>query len=73
MNSGTSSLTVSVHGALRFMASSLLAEIVRSMKMVRYIKFDFVGFFLLWSRRINIPSRTFEWKSSLEVKSSKIC
>jgi hypothetical protein len=55
------------------MASSLLDEIVRSMKMVRYIKFDFVGFFLLWSSRINTPSKIFEWKSSREVKSSNTC
>ena len=43
------------------------------MKIVRYIKFDFVGFFLLWSSRMRTPRRILEWKSSLEVKSSKTC
>jgi hypothetical protein len=43
------------------------------MNIVRYIKFDLVGFFLLWSNRMSTPRRIFEWKSSLEVKSSNTC
>ena len=46
------------------MESSLLEEIVSSMKIVRYIRFDLVGFFLLWSSKINTPNRILLWKSS---------
>jgi len=38
-------IEVLVNGSLRVIASSLEADIVKSMKMQRYIKFDFVGFF----------------------------
>ena len=38
-------IDVFVKGSLRVIASSLEAEIVSSIKMQRYIKFDFVGFF----------------------------
>lgn len=56
-----------------FIESSLPELMVSSMKMVRYIRLDLVGFFLLISRRIRTPSKTLEWKSSLIVKSSKTC
>ena len=46
-------------GSLRAFASSRDAEIDKSMKMHKYIKFDFVWFFFDWSRRIRMPTRNF--------------
>lgn len=55
------------------MANSLEALIESSMKMQRYIKLLLVGFFLLVSSKIRMPTMTLEWKSSRKVKSSKTC
>ena len=41
--------------------------------MLMYIKFDFVGFFLLMSNRMTVDRTYFPMKSSRTVKSSKTC
>lgn len=62
-----------MNGSFRAFASSREAEIDSSMKMHRYIKFDFVWFFFDWSSKMRMPTRNFLWKSSRMVKSSKTC
>lgn len=60
-------------GSFRIMASSREAENDSSMKMHRYIRLDFVGFFFDWSSKMRMANRNLEWKSSRMVKSSKAC
>ena len=71
MSSTKSSYMLRLNGAFKFIASSLDAEIVRSKKMVKYIRLLLVGSFLLWSIRMITPRRMTWWKSLLSVKSSK--
>ena len=72
-NSGMSNLMLPVYGSLRVITNSLLAEMDRSIKMHKYIRFGFVWFILDESSKTKIPVTYFLWKSSRIVKSSKTC
>ena len=55
-----SSFTPELYGWFRFMAISLDELIVSIIKIVRYIKFDLVGFFFDWSKRMRMPNKILE-------------
>jgi hypothetical protein len=61
---------VFVKGSFKVIESSRDAEMVSSIKMQRYIRLDFVGFFFDWSSRIRMAVTYLWWKSSRIVKSS---
>ena len=60
-------------GSFKVIASSLDADMESIMKIQRYMRFDFVWFFLEESSRIKIPTTNLLWKSSRIVKSSNTC